>query len=158
MPLPRYALDGDAGADVCTAEDVVLAPGERALVGTGLAIALPAGYAAFRPPALGARHPARGVAGQRPGTVDSGYRGEIKLILINHDPRETLRLARGERVAQLVFQRVESRRLHRGRRAARVAARDARATAQRGGTRHGTVPRRDRAAEDETETGRPGRR
>ena len=108
MPLPRYALEGDAGADVCTAEDVVLEPGERALVGTGLAIGLPAGYACFVHPrsGLATRHGVSLV--NSPGTVDSGYRGEIKLVLINLDPRETLRLARGERVAQLVIQQVES--------------------------------------------------
>ena len=107
VPLPAYALDGDAGADVCTAEDVVLAPGERALVSTGIAIALPPGYAAFAHPrsGLATRHGVSLV--NAPGTIDSGYRGEIKLIVINHDPRETLHLSRGERVAQLVFQRVE---------------------------------------------------
>lgn len=108
MPLPTYAIDGDAGADVCTAEDVVLEPGERALVGTGIAIGLPPGYACFVHPrsGLATRHGVSLV--NSPGTVDSGYRGEIKLILINLDPRETLRLARGERVAQLVIQQVES--------------------------------------------------
>jgi len=107
VPLPAYALPGDAGADIVTAADVTLAPGERAVLPTGLAIALPAGYAAFV-------HPRSGLAARvglglvnAPGTVDSGYRGEIKVIVINHDPARTLELRRGERIAQLVFQRVE---------------------------------------------------
>lgn len=107
LPLPAYALPGDAGADVVAAEDITLAPGERAVLPTGLAIALPDGYAAFV-------HPRSGLAARAglglvnaPGTIDAGYRGEVKLIVINHDERETLHLNRGERVAQLVFQRVE---------------------------------------------------
>ena len=107
MPLPAYALPGDAGADIVTAADITLAPGERVVLPTGIAIALPEGFAAFV-------HPRSGLAARAglglvnaPGTIDSGYRGEIKVIVINHDPRETLRLRRGERVAQLVVQRVE---------------------------------------------------
>lgn len=107
LPLPAYARAGDAGADLVTAEDVTLAPGERALVGTGVAIALPAGFAGFV-------HPRSGLAARSglsvvnaPGTVDAGYRGEIKVCLINHDPAETLVLRRGDRIAQLVVQRVE---------------------------------------------------
>lgn len=107
VPLPAYALPGDAGADIVTAVDITLAPGERAVLPTGLAIALPDGYAAFV-------HPRSGLAARAglglvnaPGTIDSGYRGEIKVIVINHDPSEPLHLARGERVAQLVVQRVE---------------------------------------------------
>jgi dUTP pyrophosphatase len=107
VALPVYALPGDAGADIVVAEDICLAPGERAVLRTGLAIALPDGYAAFV-------HPRSGLAARAglglvnaPGTIDSGYRGEVKLIVINHDPSVPLRLARGERVAQLVFQRVE---------------------------------------------------
>jgi dUTP pyrophosphatase len=110
LPLPAYALPGDAGADLVTAVDVTLAPGERAVLPTGLAIALPPGHAAFV-------HPRSGLAARAglglvnaPGTIDSGYRGEIKVIVINHDPRESLHLARGERIAQLVVQRVESAR------------------------------------------------
>jgi len=105
--LPRYALPGDAGADLAAAEDVELAPGARAVIRTGLAIALPPGYAAFV-------HPRSGLAARAglglvnaPGTIDAGYRGEIKLIVINHDRSQPLRLTRGERVAQLVVQRVE---------------------------------------------------
>lgn len=107
VPLPAYAMAGDAGADVVTTVDAELAPGERAVLPTGLALALPEGYAAFV-------HPRSGLAARcgmalvnAPGTVDAGYRGEVKVIVINHDPRETLRLARGDRIAQLVLQRVE---------------------------------------------------
>ncbi|OHV40689.1 MULTISPECIES: dUTP diphosphatase [Pseudofrankia] len=107
VPLPRYAQPLDAGADLVTAEDVTLAPGERAIVGTGLAIALPAGYVAFVHPrsGLAARHGLSVV--NAPGTVDAGYRGEIKVILINTDRTEPIRLSRGDRIAQLVVQRVD---------------------------------------------------
>ncbi|MCK2217545.1 dUTP diphosphatase [Actinomadura sp. ATCC 31491] len=107
LPLPAYAHPGDAGADLYAAEDVELAPGERAVVGTGVAIALPDGYAAFVHPrsGLAARHGITMV--NAPGTVDAGYRGEIKVTLINTDAKEPFRLQRGDRVAQLVIQRVE---------------------------------------------------
>jgi dUTP pyrophosphatase len=106
LPLPSYAQPSDAGADLVTAEDVTLGPGERAVVGTGMSIALPEGYAAFVHPrsGLAARHGLSVV--NAPGTVDAGYRGEIKVILINTDRTETLRLSRGDRIAQLVVQRV----------------------------------------------------
>lgn len=107
VPLPAYALPGDAGADLVTTVDAELAPGERAVLPTGLALALPDGYAAFV-------HPRSGLAARcgmslvnAPGTIDSGYRGEVKVIVINHDPGRPLRLARGDRIAQLVLQRVE---------------------------------------------------
>jgi dUTP diphosphatase len=107
LPLPVYALPGDAGADIVAARDVVLRPGERAVLPTGLSIALPEGFAAFV-------HPRSGLAARAglglvnaPGTIDAGYRGEIKLIVINHDSAQDLALHRGERVAQLVVQRVE---------------------------------------------------
>jgi dUTP pyrophosphatase len=107
LPVPSYAHDGDAGADLVTAVDVELAPGERAVVPTGTAIALPVGYAAFV-------HPRSGLAARcgmalvnAPGTIDAGYRGEIHVIVINHDLREPIRLRRGDRLAQLVIQRVE---------------------------------------------------
>ena len=107
LPLPSYAHPGDAGADLQTTVDVVLGPGERALVPTGLSIALPDGYVALVHPrsGLAARHGLSIV--NAPGTVDAGYRGEIKVLLINHDPVETVRLARGDRIAQLVVQRFE---------------------------------------------------
>jgi len=107
LPAPSYAHEADAGADLVSAIDVDLAPGERTVVPTGTAIALPPGYAAFV-------HPRSGLAARcgmglvnAPGTIDAGYRGEIQVIVINHDPRESIRLARGDRLAQLVIQRVE---------------------------------------------------
>jgi dUTP pyrophosphatase len=107
LPLPAYALPGDAGADLRTAVDVELAPGERAVVPTGIAVAMPEGYAAFV-------HPRSGLAARfgvslvnTPGTIDSGYRGEIKIIVVNLDRNSPVSFARGDRVAQLVFQRVE---------------------------------------------------
>ena len=107
LPLPAYAQPGDAGADLVTAEDVDLAPGERALVRTGIAIALPVGYAAFVHPrsGLAAKHGVTLV--NAPGTIDSGYRGEIKVILLNTDATRPVSLHRGDRIAQLVVQRVE---------------------------------------------------
>ena len=107
VPLPAYAHPGDAGCDLVTTSDAEVAPGERVLLGTGLSIAVPEGYAAFVHPrsGLAARHGVGLV--NSPGTVDAGYRGEIMLILVNHDPREVLRLRRLDRVAQLVVQRVE---------------------------------------------------
>jgi dUTP pyrophosphatase len=108
VPLPSYARPGDAGADLAAAEDVELAPGERAVVGTGIAIALPAGYAGFVHPrsGLAARHGITMV--NAPGTIDAGYRGEIKVILLNTDARNPVSLHRGDRIAQLVVQRVEN--------------------------------------------------
>lgn len=107
LPVPSYAHPGDAGADLHTAVDVALAPGERALVPTGLSIALPDGYVALVHPrsGLAARHGLSIV--NTPGTVDAGYRGEIKVLLINHDPVEEVVLRRGDRIAQLVIQRFE---------------------------------------------------
>ena len=107
LPLPSYAHPGDAGADLMTAVDVRLGPGERALVPTGVAIALPEGYVALVHPrsGLAARHGLSIV--NTPGTVDAGYRGEVKVLLINHDRVEPIELSRGDRIAQLVIQRVE---------------------------------------------------
>jgi dUTP pyrophosphatase len=107
LPLPSYAHPGDAGADLLTTVDVSLAPGERALVPTGIALALPEGYVALVHPrsGLAARHGLSIV--NTPGTVDAGYRGEVKVLLINHDPAEAIELRRGDRIAQLVIQRVE---------------------------------------------------
>jgi dUTP pyrophosphatase len=107
LPAPGYSHVGDAGADLVTAVDVTLAPGERAVVPTGTAIALPLGYAAFV-------HPRSGLAARcgmslvnAPGTIDAGYRGEIQVIVINLDPKQPIQLSRGDRIAQLVIQRVE---------------------------------------------------
>jgi dUTP pyrophosphatase len=108
--LPAYALPGDAGADLVTTVPVHLAPGERAVVPTGLAIALPTGYAAFVHPRSGLAARAGLSLVNAPGTIDAGYRGEIKLILINLDPTSSLSLDVGDRVAQLVIQRVEQAR------------------------------------------------
>jgi dUTP pyrophosphatase len=107
VPLPSYAKGGDAGADIVTAVDITLAPGERALVPTGISIALPDGYVALVHPrsGLAVKHGVTMV--NAPGTVDAGYRGELKLILINHDPKDSVSFKRGDRVAQLVIQQVE---------------------------------------------------
>lgn len=103
---PTYAHPGDAGADLRAAEAVELGPGERATIGTGVAIALPDGYAAFVMPrsGLAARHGITIV--NAPGTVDAGYRGEIRVTVLNTDPRETFSVQVGDRIAQLVIQPV----------------------------------------------------
>src|SRR5579859_3134193 len=107
LPLPSYAHPGDAGADLFAARDVELAPGARELVPTGIAIALPEGY-------VGLVHPRSGLANRlgvtvlnAPGTVDAGYSGEIMVNLFNHDPEHPAKISRGDRIAQLVVQRVE---------------------------------------------------
>ncbi|WP_156758228.1 dUTP diphosphatase [Actinokineospora pegani] len=107
VPLPAYARPGDAGADLATTTDVVLQPGARAVVGTGVALALPAGYAGFVHPRSGlAARTGLGIV-NAPGTIDSGFRGEVLVCLVNHDPVEPIALRRGDRIAQLVVQRVE---------------------------------------------------
>jgi dUTP pyrophosphatase len=103
---PGYALPGDAGADLALAEDVELAPFQRALVRTGVAVAIPDGYAAFVHPRSGLAHRLGLSLVNAPGTIDAGYRGEIKVNLINLDPTTPLTLRRGDRVAQLVVQPV----------------------------------------------------
>ena len=107
IPVPARAHPGDAGADLVAAADVELGPGQRAVVPTGIAIALPAGYAAFVHPrsGLAARHGVTIV--NAPGTVDAGYRGEIRVTLLNTDGDKPVRFQRGDRIAQLVIQRVE---------------------------------------------------
>jgi dUTP pyrophosphatase len=106
LPLPERAHPGDAGTDLFAAQDAELAPGQRALIPTGIAIALPDGYAAFVHPrsGLAARHGVTIV--NAPGTVDAGYRGEIRVTLLNTDTRSPVRIQRGDRIAQLVVQRV----------------------------------------------------
>ena len=106
LPLPSYAHPGDAGADLLTTVDVVLAPGERALVPTGVALAIPEGY-------VGLVHPRSGLAARHgvtvvnaPGTVDAGYRGEICVCLLNTDRQQPVAFAPGDRIAQLVVQQV----------------------------------------------------
>ncbi|MFE1860547.1 dUTP diphosphatase [Streptomyces anandii] len=107
VPLPAYEHPGDAGADLRTTVACELVPGERAVLPTGVSVALPEGYAAFV-------HPRSGLAARcgvalvnAPGTVDAGYRGEIKVIVVNLDPRESVRFERFDRIAQLVVQQVE---------------------------------------------------
>jgi dUTP pyrophosphatase len=108
LPLPSYAHPGDAGADLHAAAGVTLHPGERALVPTGVALALPDGY-------VGLVHPRSGLAARHgisivnaPGTIDAGYRGEVKVCLVNTDRHEPFTVHRGDRIAQLVVQRVET--------------------------------------------------
>ena len=110
LPLPDYARAGDAGMDVYSTIDCAIAPGQRAIIPIGIAIALPEGFVCFA-------HPRSGLAAKNgisivnsPGTIDSGYRGEIKIILINTDAKETFEVKRGDRIAQLVFQKFESAR------------------------------------------------
>jgi dUTP pyrophosphatase len=107
VALPGYARHGDAGADLVTTIDATLQPGERALLPTGLAIELPEGYAGFVHPRSGLAIRAGLGLVNAPGTIDAGYRGEIKVIVINHDLRQPIELRRGDRIAQLVIQRVE---------------------------------------------------
>jgi len=107
LPLPSRAHDGDAGVDLYSAQDLDLEPGQRALVATGIAVAIPHGM-------VGLIHPRSGLAARvglsivnSPGTVDAGYRGEIKVALINLDPTTPIVIRRGDRIAQLLVQRVE---------------------------------------------------
>lgn len=107
LPVPTRAHRGDAGVDLCSTADVTIEPGRRALVGTGIAVALPVGT-------VGLVHPRSGLAAKSglsvvntPGTIDAGYRGEIKVCLINHDPDEAIEIRRGDRIAQFLVQRVE---------------------------------------------------
>ena len=108
LPLPSYAHPGDAGADLHAAVDLTLEPGERALVPTGIAMALPEGYVALV-------HPRSGLAAKHgisivnaPGTIDAGYRGEVQVCLVNTDRSTPFAVRRGDRIAQLVVQRVET--------------------------------------------------
>jgi len=107
VPLPTYAKGGDAGADLATRVDVTLQPGERALVPTGISIALPDGYVALVHPrsGLAIKHGVTMV--NAPGTVDAGYRGELQCIMINHDSKDAITFHKGDRIAQLVIQKVE---------------------------------------------------
>ena len=106
LPMPRYQHEGDAGLDLPSRVDYVLEPGERAMIPTGIAVAIPRGYAGFVLPrsGLASRH---GIAlVNSPGLVDSGYRGEMSIIMINTDKREAFHIKRGDRIAQLVIQKV----------------------------------------------------
>ncbi len=108
LPLPRYANPGDAGLDLYSAQDVTIEPGRRVMISTGVAIALPQGYAGFVQPRSGLAAKKGLSIVNTPGLVDSGYRGELKVIAINSDAEEPIVISRGERVAQLVVQRVPS--------------------------------------------------
>ncbi|MDH3706571.1 MAG: dUTP diphosphatase [Acidimicrobiia bacterium] len=108
LPLPAYAREGDAGADLVARHDVTLAPGGgRALVPTGAAVAIPPGYAGFVQPRSGLALKHGVTCLNTPGLIDSGYRGELQCLLVNTDPTEAFEVKRGERIAQLVIQRVE---------------------------------------------------
>jgi dUTP pyrophosphatase len=102
LPLPSYAHEGDAGLDLYAAVDVTIPPGERVVIGTGVALAIPPGFVGLTTPRSGSA--ARGGLSivNTPGVIDSGYRGEVKMILVNLDPRQEIVIARGERVAQLL--------------------------------------------------------
>ncbi len=106
QPVPSYAHRGDAGCDLMCTTDVTIPPGKRVLVGTGIAIAIPHGYAGFVQPrsGLAAKHGLTIV--NTPGLIDSGYRGEIKVCLMNTDSEQPIELRRGDRIAQLVIQPV----------------------------------------------------
>lgn len=104
LPLPRYAHDGDAGLDLFAAEDATLLPGQRRLIGTGIAVAIPDGFAGFVQPrsGLAVRHGLSLV--NTPGLIDSHYRGEIKIIAVNLDHETSIEIRRGDKIAQLVIQ------------------------------------------------------
>ncbi|NUS73570.1 MAG: dUTP diphosphatase [Corynebacteriales bacterium] len=106
LPAPAYAQPGDAGADLCAAHSVRLAPGQRALVDTGVAVAIPDGYAGFVHPRSGLAHRVGLSMVNAPGTIDAGYRGQIKVNLINLDTEQDIVIAKGDRIAQLVIQPV----------------------------------------------------
>ncbi len=107
VPLPTYAKAGDAGADLVTTLDFTLAPGQRQLVPTGISIALPDGYVALVHPRSGLAIKHGVTLVNTPGTIDAGYRGEVACILINHDLEDSISFKKGDRIAQLVIQRVE---------------------------------------------------
>lgn len=130
LPVPAYARDGDAGLDLYAATPVTLAPGHRALVPTGVAIALPLGYAAFTHPRSGLAHRHGITIVNAPGTVDAGYRGEILVNLLNTDPRESFTITPGDRIAQLVLQEVAR---------AHFTAADSLPESTRGETGHGST-------------------
>ena len=108
LPLPSYAHPGDAGADLHARVDVTLQPGERALVPTGIALALPEGYVALVHPRSGLAHRSGLSIVNAPGTIDAGYRGEVQVCLVNLDPATPIELKRGDRIAQLVIQQFET--------------------------------------------------
>ncbi|WP_344741891.1 dUTP diphosphatase [Microlunatus spumicola] len=130
LPLPAYAHPGDAGADLHSAEDLVLAPGSRRLVRTGVALALPDGFAGFVHPRSGLAHRHGLTIVNAPGTVDAGYRGEVCVNLLNTDPVVPVTITRGDRIAQLVVQRVAR---------ARFVVADGLPASERGSGGHGST-------------------
>ncbi|MGI3786258.1 MAG: dUTP diphosphatase [Janthinobacterium lividum] len=130
LPVPAYAHDDDAGADLHSAEDLVLSPGERRLVRTGVALALPEGFAGFVHPRSGLAHRHGLTVVNAPGTVDAGYRGEVCVNLLNTDARVPVTITRGDRIAQLVVQRVAH---------ARFVVTDVLPTSARGSGGHGST-------------------
>ncbi|MGH2719041.1 MAG: dUTP diphosphatase [Actinomycetota bacterium] len=102
LPLPAYALAGDAGLDLRSTQDLVLEPGQRARVPTGIAVAIPDGYAGFVQPRSGAADRLGLGLVNSPGLIDSGYRGEIQVLAINLDPATPIKIGRGDKIAQLV--------------------------------------------------------
>jgi dUTP pyrophosphatase len=133
LPVPAYAHAGDAGADLHSAEDVVLAPGTRRLVRTGVALVLPDGYAGFVHPRSGLAHRHGLTVVNAPGTIDAGYRGEVCVNLLNTDPSVPVAVARGDRIAQLVVQRVAR---------AQFVVTDVVPASDRGADGHGSTGRR----------------
>lgn len=108
LPLPSYARPGDAGADLVAREDVLLPPaGGRAFVATGISVAIPEGWAGFVCPRSGLARDHGVTCLNAPGVIDAGYRGEVRVLLVNTDPVRDYRVRRGDRIAQLVVQRVE---------------------------------------------------
>jgi len=108
LPLPRYQHAGDAGLDLHAAESVELSPGERTVIGTGIAVAVPAGFVGLTAPRSGLAARVGLSTVNAPGVIDSGYRGELKLIIVNLDPKDPIVIERGERVAQLLLMPVSS--------------------------------------------------
>ncbi|WP_026922327.1 dUTP diphosphatase [Glycomyces arizonensis] len=139
LPVPAYAEPGDAGADLCAAEGVRLEPGGRALVPTGIAVAIPEGCVGYTNPRSGLAHRLGVTIANAPGTIDSGYRGEIKINLINLDPERTAVIERGDRIAQLVIQPVVR---------ARFTEVDRLSPTQRGANGHGSTGGHRRLAEE----------
>jgi dUTP diphosphatase len=103
LPLPRYQQQGDGGLDLHSAQDAVLQPGERAVIGTGIAVAIPEGFVGLTAPRSGTSARSGLSTVNAPGVIDAGYRGEIKLILVNLDPKDPIEIRRGDRVAQLLI-------------------------------------------------------
>jgi dUTP pyrophosphatase len=108
LPLPSYAHPGDAGLDLLASEDIELKPGDRAAVATGVAVAIPPGYVGLVHPRSGRALKEGLTVANAPGTIDSGYRGEVKVILVNLDRDAPVHIKRGDKIAQLIVQRVES--------------------------------------------------